>query len=167
MLLNSPVKRSHSDRSEAVRAAREAAMLEAKRLDDKALFDSHAESLKQVCSRVLTIAQKYIPATILAYSDADELVKCAKLLKSMGVDVDVAAKFAAKCDAADADAIVVNSNTYRRLKHKAIAGFATLADMTEKPSATGNEEYQNGVREGYRRASVIAITFLEDIQQGD
>jgi hypothetical protein len=38
--------------------------------------------------------------------------------------------------------------------------------MPEKNTPPGHPEYQKGVREGYRRASDIAILFLEDLQIG-
>lgn len=127
----------------------------------------HLTRLKHICKRLLKIAQRYIPKTVLAYSDTDDLVKCAKLLHSMGVDVEVDSGLAAKYAAVDPDEIVVNSAAYRALKQKAIAGLATVADMGEKMTATGSREYQKGVREGYQRASAVAIAFLEDIQNGD
>jgi hypothetical protein len=61
---------------------------------------------------------------------------------------------------------VFNSFDYRYLRNKAIAGFATIADLPAKPSAVGTLDYQSGVREGYRRASEVAIMFLDDIQNG-
>ena len=61
---------------------------------------------------------------------------------------------------------MLNSFEYRYLRNKAIAGFATIADLTAKPSAVGTLDYQSGVREGYRRASEVAIIFLADIQNG-
>lgn len=148
--------------SDTVQEAREAVST----LDACCVDEIYQARLKQVCQRLLQIAQKYVPKTALAYNDSENLVKCAKLLHSMGLPVEIAPGFAAKCDAVDIDEIVVNSVPYRKLKHRAVAGLSTLADMTEKSAATGSKEYQRGVREGYRRASDIASMFLEDIQNG-
>jgi hypothetical protein len=79
----------------------------------------------------------------------------------MGLTVNVNERFAA-ATAADIETIT-HPNNYRQLRNKAIAGFATIADLTDKPAAVGSQEFQRGVREGYRRASDIAISFLEDI----
>jgi hypothetical protein len=75
------------------------------------------------------------------------------------------AKFAARVTSTT-DVGVLNSFEYRYLRSKSIAGFATIADLTCKPVAVGSLEYQNGIREGYRRASEIAILFLDDVQSG-
>jgi hypothetical protein len=48
-----------------------------------------------------------------------------------------------------------------------MASLAVIADLTERPAATGSSEYQRGMREGYRRASDIAVMFLEDISGGE
>lgn len=79
----------------------------------------------------------------------------------MGLSVNVHDCFAAAV-AVDTDTLM-RPNDYRQLRNKSIAGFATIADLTDKPAAVGSQDFQRGVREGYRRASDIAISFLEDI----
>ena len=102
-----------------------------------------------------------MPTTPVAFADAAEIVRCASTLKLMGLSVNVNDCFAAAV-AVDTDTLM-RPNDYRQLRNKSIAGFATIADLTDKPAAVGSQDFQRGVREGYRRASDIAISFLEDI----
>lgn len=121
--------------------------------------------LRNACRNLLRIAQRYVPTNPSAFSDAAEVVKCAKVLHGLDLQPELEARFTAAVQA-EPDKSALNSFEYRYLRNKAIAGFATIADLTFKPAAVGSVEYQNGVREGYRRASEIAIMFLEDVQQG-
>jgi hypothetical protein len=121
--------------------------------------------LQHICQALLAVAQKYVPQSPVAFTDATSVVKCAKALESMNLQPTLAPRFKAHVVSAKSDS-VRNSFEYRYLRNKAIAGFATIADLTAKPSAVGTLEYQNGVREGYLRASEIAIMFLDDIQNG-
>jgi hypothetical protein len=123
----------------------------------------HNDDLQQVCRALLRLAQRYLPANPSAISDAVELVHCIKMLQKMGIVPDVADKFKAALSSTGCE-IVLSTTEYRGLRNKCIAGFATIADLTEKPAAVGTPEFQRGVREGYRRASDIAVMFLEDIQ---
>lgn len=121
--------------------------------------------LSQICCALLAIAQKYVPNTPTAFVDAADVAKCAKALEGMALRPKLEPHFKAHVAGMKAN-IVLNSFEYRYLRNKAIAGFATLADLTSKPSAVGTLDYQSGVREGYRRASEVAIIFLSDIQNG-
>lgn len=121
--------------------------------------------LKQICCALLAVAQKYVPLTPPAFVDSAEVVRCAKALENMALRPKLQPHYKAHVAGLKAD-IALNSFEYRYLRNKAIAGFATIADLTSKPSAVGTQDYQSGVREGYRRASEIAIMFLDDIQSG-
>jgi len=121
--------------------------------------------LTQICFALLAVAQKYVPNTPTAFIDAADVARCAKALENMELRPKLEPHFKAHVDGLTANA-VLNSFEYRYLRNKAIAGFATLADLTARPSSVGTPEYQNGVREGYRRASDVAIIFLSDIQNG-
>jgi hypothetical protein len=70
-------------------------------------------------------------------------------------------------DAATAKELVFNSFEYRYLRNKMLASLSIIADLTERNTGNGSHEYQRGMREGYRRASDIAIMFLEDISSGE
>jgi hypothetical protein len=119
--------------------------------------------LQHICQALLAVAQKYVPHSPAAFTDATSVVRCAKALENMNLQPILEPHFKAHVVSAKSDS-VRNSFEYRYLRNKAIAGFATIADLTAKPSAVGTLEYQNGVREGYLRASEIAIMFLDDIQ---
>jgi len=121
--------------------------------------------LRQICDTLLAVAQKYVPASPSAFLDADSVTRCARSMQRMALQPRLAPQFSAPVASTDS-AGVTNSFDYRYLRNKAIAGFATIADLTTKSSAVGTAEYQNGVREGYRRASELAILFLSDIQGG-
>ena len=159
------VKRVKSERFKTIREA----VLKARALELDMLHNYAGQGLygelRNICATLLRIAQRYVPATPAAFADAASVVKCAKLMESLGLQPGLEAKFAARVSNST-DVGVLNSFEYRYLRSKAVAGFATIADLTCKPVAVGSLDYQNGVREGYRRASEIAILFLDDVQSG-
>ncbi len=126
---------------------------------------SKSLELTSLCISLHTLAQKYVPNTPQAFSDFDALLQITNAMKQLGVTVPLAAKINAAAASTD-NAAVLSSPDYRNLRNKAIAALATIADFTGKNTPPGNADYQNGVREGYRRASDVAILFLEDIQNG-
>ena len=130
--------------------------------------DTHA-ALKEVCGELLRIAQRYTPHNPPTYNDVVSLTRCAQLLSSIGVPVNLAAKFMAVSQdlAPTPTKIFQHSREYKLLEAKAVAGFATLADLQTKPAVNGSKDFQKGVREGYKRASSLATLFLDDIQKGD
>ncbi|NDD53969.1 hypothetical protein EBZ39_08845 [bacterium] len=123
------------------------------------------EELKQICRSLLSIAQKYVQPHPSSFSDYLDVIQSAKALQNLGVGPEIAENFQAVV-CATGNEIVLKSAEYRMLRNKSIAGFATIADLTEKPAAAGTHEFQQGVREGYRRASDIATMFLDDISGG-
>jgi hypothetical protein len=159
------VKRVKSERFATIRES----ALKARKLELDMLHNYAGQGLfgelRNICSTLLRIAQRYVPATPTAFADATAVVKCAKMMEGLALQPALEAKFAARVTSAT-DIGVLNSFEYRYLRSKSIAGFATIADLTCKPVAVGSLEYQNGVREGYRRASEIAILFLDDVQSG-
>lgn len=159
-------QQNNDARAAAVKQAAARAERKVQAFRTRYAVESKVESLNSLCQTLFQIAQKYIPAHVSAFQDTDALVNCAKLMEGLGIAVVHDSKLAARLSAADFNVTVVNSEPYRTLKYKAIAGLATVADLTEKSAAVGNAEYQSGVREGYRRASDIAIMFLDDIQNG-
>lgn len=124
------------------------------------------EALKDICCSLIRIAQEYVPTTPSAFNAFSEIVRCTKMLQQMGVNPEVAAKFNAVVGATGSE-IIRHSAEYRYLRNTAIAGFATIVDLAERPEITGLPDFQNGVRSGYRRASNIAMRFLADIEGGD
>ena len=121
--------------------------------------------LTGLCIALHTLAQKYVPNTPQAFSDFDALLQVTHALRQLGLTPDIAPKIKAAAVSTD-NAAVLSSQDYRNLRNKAIAALATIADFTGKNTPPGNVDYQNGVREGSRRASDVAILFLEDIQNG-
>lgn len=123
-------------------------------------------ALRSICFTLQRLAQKYVQNTPKTFADYSELVHCVKLLQDMGLRPAVQAEVAADV-ATTSGSVATNSLEYRQLRNKAIACLATIADLTEKPTATGSADYQRGMREGYRRASDIANLFLQDFEAGD
>jgi hypothetical protein len=124
--------------------------------------------LTSVCKTLHQLAQRYVPNTPKAFQDFSALLTASRKLRSLGLNLELAAHVKAPAEVTDNSA-VTSSFEYRILRNKFIAALATIADLTTKPAPMGepNENgYQRGVREGYRRASDIAILFLEDIQRG-
>jgi hypothetical protein len=126
---------------------------------------SKSAELTSLCISLHTLAQKYVPNTPQSFSDFDELLQVTHTMRQLGVQPALASKIKAAAVSTD-NAAVLSSQDYRNLRNKAIAALATIADFTGKNTPPGNADYQNGVREGYRRASDVAILFLEDIQNG-
>lgn len=157
------VAQLQADRKNVVKFARDGATRRHKKLSTAAA-EKPAE-LQQICLSLIKIAQQYVPSTAHAFSDFVEVVRCTKMLQKMGVAPAVLEKFKATIDSVGNE-LVLNSADYKDLRNKYVAGFATIADLTEKPAAGGSPEFQRGVREGYRRASDIAVMFLEDIENG-
>ena len=124
-----------------------------------------APELARICSALHRLAQKYVPNTPQAFSDFDELLQVTHTMRQLGVVPSLAAKIKAAATTTD-NAAVLSSRDFRNLRNKAVAALATIADFTSKNTPPGTADYQNGVREGYRRASDVAILFLDDIQNG-
>jgi hypothetical protein len=123
-------------------------------------------ALRSICFTLHRLAQQYVPNTPKTFADYSELVHCVKLLQDMGLRPTVKPEVAADV-ATTTSSVVTNALEFRQLRNKAIACLATIADLTEKPTATGTADYQRGMREGYRRASDIANLFLHDFEAGD
>lgn len=121
-------------------------------------------ALMYLCLTLHQLAQKYVPRSAHTFRDFDALARATRVMQKIGLKPAIAAEIAAPTSAIETSAIL-NSPEYRRLRNKFIAALATIADMPEKNTPPGVPEYQKGVREGYRRASDIAILFLEDIQK--
>lgn len=144
-------------------AVQEARQLEKKLLTD----DAHRtvnSAFRRICYMLHDLAQKYVPNSSTAFADYEALVHCTKELQTMGLRP----KLNTKTDAALANVsveIIRNSFEYRHLRNKIMASLAVIADLTEKHTGNGSPDYQRGMREGYRRASDIAILFLDDISE--
>lgn len=124
--------------------------------------------LTGLCRTLHRLTQKYVPNTPKAFHDFAAFLQASRKLRSLGVPLELDAHVKAPIETTDSAAIT-SSFEYRILRNKFIAALATIADLTTKPAPHGepNENgYQRGVREGYRRASDIAVLFLEDIQNG-
>lgn len=153
-----------ADRKNTVHFAQRRAHYKAAALHQAAAVDQGG--LTEICKSLALIAQRNISSNPSSFSDVVELVHCTKLLKKMGVELQVTERFKAVVETTGNETIIKSAD-YRHLRNKCIAGFATIADLTEKPAAVGSPDFQRGIREGYRRASDIAVMFLEDIQNGE
>lgn len=120
-------------------------------------------ALRKVCYLALQIARRYVPNTPDTFSDYTDLLHCTKMLQEMGFKPEVCAEQAADLGNINL-AVIRNSFDYRQLRNKIKASLSVIADLPEKPAALGSREYQRGMREGYRRASEIAVKFLNDIE---
>jgi hypothetical protein len=122
-------------------------------------------AFRKVCYLLLQLAQKHVPSSVGTHADYVLLLHCIRLLQDMGFKPDIEPEI-------DADAgqispeIARSSFEYRRLRNKIMASLSLIADLPEKPVSPGTPDFQAGVREGYRRASDIAVLFLEDIDCG-
>jgi hypothetical protein len=121
-------------------------------------------ALRSIAYMLLQLAQKYVPNTTGAFADHSDLVYCIKLLQEMGFKPEITSKFDSAVSSVSLN-VIRNSFEYRQLRNKIKACLAVIADLTDRPAAAGTQDYQKGIREGYRRASDIAVLFLEDINE--
>lgn len=121
-------------------------------------------AFRKICYLLLGLVQKYVPNSVATHADYALLLHCIRLLQDIGFKPDIDPLL-------DADAgqispeITRNSFEYRRLRNKIRASLSVIADLPEKPASPGTPDFQRGLREGYRRASDIAVLFLEDIDR--
>ena len=146
-------------------AKREAQKLERQLLVSPAHKTANS-ALRSICYMVHDLAQKYVPNAPNSFNDYSLLAHCTKLLTAMGFRPDINHELDSAVAGLGVE-VVHNSFEYRHLRNKIMASLAVIADLTERPAATGSAEYQRGMREGYRRASDIAVMFLEDISGGE
>lgn len=161
LVLSTDVTQKKVDREKFVRLTRATAA----RREVKQRQKSAGDELVNLCLTLHRLAQKYVPRSAQTFRDFDALVRVTRALQKIGLKPDLAPDVAAPTQTVETT-VVLNSPEYRRLYNRFVAALATIADMTEKNTPFGHPEYQRGVREGYRRASDIAILFLEDLQIG-
>lgn len=119
-------------------------------------------ALRNICFILHSLVQKYVPNSATTFDDHTRLLRCTKLLQELGLKPEILPSISAAISGEDM-AIIRSSFEYRQLRNKMIAGLSVIADLIERPASPGTQDYQKGVREGYRRASEIAAKFLEDI----
>lgn len=133
------------------------------------LAGSSAESqqfvleLMALCQTLLHMAQKYTPVTPDAYVDSATVIQCSKQFQDLSGNTAAASHFVAVTKETNKRDLIVASSEYRYLRNKAVAGFATIADLGAKHPVVGSIDFLTGLRTGYKRASDIAIAFLDDI----
>lgn len=122
--------------------------------------------LKRACRLLHGLAQVYVPNSPKHFESFSLLMQITATLRNLGLAPDVVTP-ELTAPAADATNVVMTSREYRILKNKYLAALATLADLSSRGVPPGSDDFQSGVREGYRRASEIAILFLEDAETGE
>ena len=142
------------------------AVKEAQQLEKQLLVNDENRSaniaFRRICYLLYELAQKYVPNTPSAFEDYEKLTHCTKVLQSMGFKPTLNAQMDSSVAGMSLE-VIRNSFEYRHLRNKIMASLSIIADLTERPTGNGTVEYQHGIREGYRRASEVAVMFLEDI----
>lgn len=123
-------------------------------------------AFRRVCYLLHELAQKYVPNNAATFNDYNKLLHCTKLLQSLGFKPPLDSNFDAAVSEMSLE-IIRNSFDYRHLRNKMMASLAIIADLPERPAGTGSSDFQRGMREGYRRASDIAVMFLADLSDED
>jgi hypothetical protein len=121
--------------------------------------------LKRTCRVLHGLAQEYVPNSPKHFAAFSTFLQATDTLKRLGLAQNIVSPDVA-AESATVTSNVCASKEYRTLRNKYLAALATLADLAERGVPPGTQDYQSGVREGYRRASEIAILFLEDAQKG-
>lgn len=122
-------------------------------------------ALRKICYALHELVQRYVPNSPSTFEDYARLVHCTKLLQEMGFKPEISPQIDADVAGFNVD-VIRSSFEYRQLRNKIMASLSVIADLTERPASPGTQDYQKGVREGFRRASDIAVMFLEDIENG-
>lgn len=122
--------------------------------------------LKRACRLLHGLAQVYVPNSPKHFESFSLLAQITDTLRGLGLAPEIAVPELA-APAADVSNVVRSSRDYRILRNKYLAALATIADLASRGVPPGSSDFQTGVREGYRRASEVAILFLEDAQTGD
>jgi hypothetical protein len=120
-------------------------------------------SLRSICFMLHSLAQRYVPNSPQSFEDYGTLIACTNLMFELGLKPPTDAKVNQGLNRAGKQ-IVMSSFQYRHLKNKAMASLSAIADLTEKPASIGSPDFRRGMLEAYRRASEIAISFLEEIE---
>lgn len=120
-------------------------------------------SLRSICFMLHNLAQRYVPNSPQSFEDYNTLLACTNLMFELGLKPPTDAKINQGLNRAGTQ-IVMSSFQYRHLKNKAMASLSAIADLTEKPASVGSPDFRRGMLEAYRRASEIAISFLEEIE---
>lgn len=122
--------------------------------------------LKRACRLLHGLAQVYVPNSPKHFESFSLLMQVTATLQQLGLAPSIeAAELVSPI--ADTTKTILASREYRNLRNKYLAALATMADLSSRGVPPGTAEFQNGVREGYRRASEIAILFLDDAQTGE
>lgn len=122
-------------------------------------------ALRKICFLLHRLGQKYVPNSPVTFEDHATLLYCTKLLQDMGLKPEISAELDSAVSGINVE-VIRSSFEYRQLRNRMMAGLSVIADLTERPAAPGTQDYQKGVREGFRRASDIAVMFLEDLDNG-
>lgn len=154
-------------RKEFVSQSAEVALLRETRLNSMICRVSFTalNELKRTCRVLHGLAQEYVPNTPKHFESFSAFLQATDTLKRLGLAHGIVTP-ATAANVAATTSSVCESKEYRTLRNKYLASLATLADLAERGVPPGTQDYQSGVREGYRRASEIAILFLEDAQKG-
>lgn len=123
-------------------------------------------ALRRVCYVLHELVQRHIMRSSTAHRDQATFVYCGHILKEMGLRPKTNPAFDQSAEDLRLD-VIRSSFEYRNLRNKLLASLAIIADLPERTAGNGSPEYQRGMREGYRRASEIAILFLEDLSSED
>jgi hypothetical protein len=121
------------------------------------------QPLADICVLLHDLTRKHVsPAN---FNDYTVFTQCSKILREMGAFSEPAAAPNPEINE-HTDALIAHTPQYRRLRTRAIAGLATLADLGNKAPAKGSPDYQQGARDAYQYASEVAAMFLEDVENG-
>lgn len=116
--------------------------------------------IADICTALHAIAQRHVPQS--CFTDVTELVQLTRLMRALDIPVTVAAKIQAE-HSAYSPSVVKHTPEYRLLRARFLAALGTIADMGARKIRKNKSEYHAGVQEGLRRASKVAIMFLNDI----
>lgn len=121
---------------------------------------TYEHEIEHICSVLYSIAHRHTPTN--CFADVTELLNIAKVLAGKQLNLTAAPKFkAAVTD--HSSAVLKQSAEYRLLRARFVAALSTISDLGSRRTKRNKSDFHAGVSEGLRRASKVAIMFLNDI----
>jgi hypothetical protein len=119
-------------------------------------------SLRRVCYTLYDVLKQSMRLGFVPEQEFTTLTYCGKILKNMGLQPRVNAETDKSLEDMRLD-VIRHSFDYRNIRNKMVASLSIIADLPSRGVSAGTEDFQAGMREGYKRASQVAVMFLDDL----
>lgn len=119
-------------------------------------------ALRRVCYTLYDVLSRSMCLGFVPDNEFANVAYCRHVLKTMGLNPKASEKTDKSINDLRVD-VIRHSFVYRNMRNKMVASLSIIADLPDRGVSAGSEEFQKGMREGYRRASEVAVMFLNDL----